>query len=156
MRMDDRDVLIIGAGAAGLAAAKELSEAGRKVAVVEARDRIGGRIHTLHNDAATPIELGAEFIHGRAPEILDVLHKSRLLFYDATERHWFFHGKTLRDSEEFWEPLSKTMEKLNDVGDRDFSFQAAMRTNSKMQNQLQPYLWKAFMQPERKRSGYKD
>jgi monoamine oxidase len=123
MRMDDRDVLIIGAGAAGLAAAKELSEAGRKVAVVEARDRIGGRIHTLHNDAATPIELGAEFIHGRAPEILDVLHKSRLLFYDVTERHWFFHGKTLRDSEEFWEPLSKTMEKLNDVGDRDFSFQ---------------------------------
>lgn len=123
MAMDDRDVLIIGAGAAGLAAAKELSEAGRKVTVVEARDRIGGRIHTLHHNAETPIELGAEFIHGRASQILDVLYKSGLLFYDVIERHWFFQGKTLKDSEEFWEPLSKTMEKLKDVGDRDFSFQ---------------------------------
>jgi len=119
--MNDHDVLIIGAGASGLAAAKELSEAGRKVTVLEARDRIGGRIHTLHKDAGTPIELGAEFIHGRAPEILDVLHKSGLMFYDVTERHWFFHDRTLRDSEEFWEPLNKAMEKLKNVGDRDFS-----------------------------------
>jgi monoamine oxidase len=121
--MNDRDVLIIGAGAAGLAAAKELSEAGHKVIVLEARDRIGGRIHTLHNDGEFPIELGAEFIHGRALEILDVLHKSGLMFYDVTERHWFFHHKALKDSEEFWEPLGKTMQNLKNVGDGDFSFQ---------------------------------
>jgi len=121
--MGNRDVLIIGAGAAGLAAAKELSDAGHKVTVLEARGRIGGRIYTIHEPNTIPIELGAEFIHGRAPEVLDVLHKSGFLFYDATERHWFFHDKTLKDSEEFWEPLSKTMQKLKDVGDRDFSFQ---------------------------------
>ena len=61
------DVAVIGAGAAGLAAARELSGAGRRVVVLEARERIGGRIFTLHPpDFALPIELGAEFIHGEA------------------------------------------------------------------------------------------
>jgi monoamine oxidase len=65
------DVLILGAGVAGLAAAGELASAGRHVTMVEARDRIGGRIFTLHpEDAETPIELGAEFVHGHPPELL--------------------------------------------------------------------------------------
>lgn len=123
MAMGDRDVLIIGAGAAGLAAASELSEAGWKVIVLEARNRIGGRIHTLHGDGSgIPIELGAEFIHGRAPEILNILHQSGLKFYDVTERHWYMQNKVLRDSEEFWTPLNKIMEKLKDV-DPDLSFE---------------------------------
>ncbi|GAC1429955.1 MAG: hypothetical protein NVSMB68_02170 [Thermoanaerobaculia bacterium] len=42
------DVVVIGAGAAGLSAARELSGAGHRVCVVEARERVGGRIHTLH------------------------------------------------------------------------------------------------------------
>jgi protoporphyrinogen oxidase len=65
---NDADVLIIGAGVAGLAAAYELSRAGVNVIVLEARDRIGGRIYTLHDESSPlPIELGAEFIHGRSP-----------------------------------------------------------------------------------------
>jgi monoamine oxidase len=65
---NDADVLIIGAGVAGLAAAYELSRAGVNVIVLEARDRIGGRIYTLHDEnSPLPIELGAEFIHGRSP-----------------------------------------------------------------------------------------
>jgi monoamine oxidase len=122
--MGDRDVLIIGAGAAGLAAAKELSEAGWKVIVLEARDRIGGRIYTIHDHhVGIPIELGAEFIHGKAAEILNVLHKTGLMFYDVAERHWYLHNNALKDSQEFWEPLSKTMEKLKHVGNRDLSFE---------------------------------
>jgi monoamine oxidase len=118
------NVLIIGAGAAGLAAAKELSDADKKVTVLEARDRIGGRIYTYHDEPnEAPIELGAEFIHGRAPEIFDILHKSGLMFYDVTERHWFFHDRTLKHSEEFWTPLNEIMEKLKNVGDRDLPFQ---------------------------------
>jgi monoamine oxidase len=68
------DVLIVGAGVAGLSAAAELASARRAVTVLEARDRIGGRIFTLHpDDSASPVELGAEFVHGRPPELLRLL-----------------------------------------------------------------------------------
>jgi len=64
------DVLIIGAGAAGLSAAVELSRAGLRVEIIEARDRVGGRMFTRHDPTLDhPIELGAEFVHGLAPEI---------------------------------------------------------------------------------------
>ncbi|MFN8530272.1 MAG: NAD(P)/FAD-dependent oxidoreductase [Anaerolineae bacterium] len=58
------DTLIIGAGAAGLAAADHLRKAGKSALILEARDRIGGRIHTDTTFANYPLELGAEFIHG--------------------------------------------------------------------------------------------
>jgi monoamine oxidase len=62
------DVVVIGAGAAGLAAAVRLAEAGRSVLVLDARDRVGGRIDTRHEPGlAVPVELGAEFVHGVAP-----------------------------------------------------------------------------------------
>ena len=64
------DVVVIGAGTAGLAAARRLVELGADVVVLEARERIGGRVLTLHDpNTPVPIELGAEFIHGAAPEI---------------------------------------------------------------------------------------
>jgi monoamine oxidase len=64
------DVVIVGAGAAGLSAAKELVASGRQVLILEARDHIGGRMYST-NAPGVPIaiELGAEFIHGRPPEI---------------------------------------------------------------------------------------
>ena len=58
------DVLVVGAGAAGLAAARTLHDAGHAVTVLEARDRVGGRAHTSFDIAPHPVELGAEFIHG--------------------------------------------------------------------------------------------
>src|SRR5262245_11528359 len=58
------DVLVIGAGAAGLAAARALADAGQQVVVLEARDRIGGRVWTDHTFGPVPVERGAEFIHG--------------------------------------------------------------------------------------------
>lgn len=69
------DVAIIGAGASGLIAAHELSNAGLRILLLEARDRIGGRILT-HHTPNYPIELGAEFIHGQPPETFDLVKKA--------------------------------------------------------------------------------
>lgn len=56
-------VIVIGAGMAGLAAARELQRAGYTVQVLEARDRIGGRIHTSRAWKGAPMDLGASWIH---------------------------------------------------------------------------------------------
>lgn len=57
------DTIVIGAGISGLSAAAELLRAGRSVVVLEARDRIGGRVHTEREDGRVT-DLGASWIHG--------------------------------------------------------------------------------------------
>ncbi len=59
-----RDVVVVGAGAAGIAAARSLRGAGRDVTILEARDRVGGRVWTTRDLAPFPVELGAEYVHG--------------------------------------------------------------------------------------------
>lgn len=58
------DVIVIGAGVSGLAAARQLAENGRRVTVLEGRDRIGGRVWTSTLWPDTPLDLGASWIHG--------------------------------------------------------------------------------------------
>lgn len=68
---------MIGAGAAGLAAARTLARRGVDALVLEARSRVGGRAYTLRTpDGVFPIELGAEFVHGRSPAMAALLHES--------------------------------------------------------------------------------
>ena len=57
------DTVVIGAGMSGVSCARMLADAGRSVVVLEARDRIGGRMHT-DRDAGFPVDLGASWIHG--------------------------------------------------------------------------------------------
>ncbi|MBP1327433.1 monoamine oxidase [Leucobacter exalbidus] len=59
------DVIVVGAGVAGLTAARELTQAGHRVIVFEARDRIGGRVHT-EREAGRCTDVGASWIHGIA------------------------------------------------------------------------------------------
>ncbi len=78
------DVLVIGAGVAGLAATAHLERAGVKVLCLEARSRLGGRVFTLHDPLCpVPIELGAEFVHGSPPETLDLVERANLMLCDA-------------------------------------------------------------------------
>ena len=79
------DVLVIGAGAAGLAAAAELTRAGLAVCVVEARNRVGGRCLTRRLPGIpVPVELGAEFIHGRPEATISRLREAGIVAVDST------------------------------------------------------------------------
>jgi monoamine oxidase len=86
---DGDDVIVIGAGAAGMAAAVELAAAGFSVSILEARDRIGGRIFTQRDRSFdAPIELGAEFIHGLPPEIWQLLQKRKVSITEVSGDNW--------------------------------------------------------------------
>ncbi|HET6894630.1 MAG TPA: NAD(P)/FAD-dependent oxidoreductase [Candidatus Baltobacteraceae bacterium] len=70
------EVVVIGAGAAGLAAMRMLRERGADVLLMEARGRVGGRAYTLRSaDSSFPIELGAEFIHGKSPATMALMRE---------------------------------------------------------------------------------
>jgi monoamine oxidase len=70
------EVAVIGAGAAGLAAARSLHERGVDLFILEARERVGGRAYTLRSHDGLPIELGAEFIHGTPQSTLSLMRES--------------------------------------------------------------------------------
>ncbi len=77
------DVVVIGAGMAGLAAARVCAEAGLSVGVLEARERVGGRILTRRVGDEV-IELGAEFVHGRPEELFALIEEAGLTTYERT------------------------------------------------------------------------
>jgi monoamine oxidase len=104
------DVIIIGAGAAGLAAARSLKTRGARVTIVEARGRIGGRVFTRH-DARSPlaIELGAEFIHGDAEPIRDLAQEAGLIATDIVGERWrAAHGR-LACLDDYWSRIDRIL-----------------------------------------------
>ncbi|MDB5134024.1 MAG: FAD-dependent oxidoreductase [Mucilaginibacter sp.] len=114
--MENTDVIIIGAGATGLMAAYTLGKAGKKVIVLEARNRAGGRIHTI-DDASfiNHAELGAEFVHGNLPVTLKLLKEAGITYASAHGEMWHY-DKGEFDKEfqqvEGWDML---MRKLNEL-----------------------------------------
>jgi monoamine oxidase len=87
---NDIDVLILGAGMSGLIAARALAERGVRVCVLEAKQRVGGRIMSQKVEGGGTVELGAEFIHGRAPELWALIDE---VGAKTVERH----GSMLRE-----------------------------------------------------------
>lgn len=89
------DVIVVGAGVAGLTAARMLSRSGLSVDLIEARNRIGGRILTDHS--ITPVELGAEFIHGKPDATFDILGKGSIKATEMSGELWYSReGKLTR------------------------------------------------------------
>lgn len=111
--METTDILVIGAGAAGLMAAYKLAQKGKKVTVLEARDRTGGRIHTIKDrDFFKQAELGAEFIHGDLPVTLALLNEAGIAYETAGgEMVRYADGKFIQ-GENFMEHWDLLLEKL--------------------------------------------
>ena len=103
------DALIIGGGIAGLTAARCLTEAGLHVTLLEARDRLGGRIYTHHANQF-PVELGAEFVHGRPPEILALAAEGAVPIVPVA-------GEFRRKTQGSWADAGRLMEKVDKLFD---------------------------------------
>ena len=131
--MERFDVAVVGAGVAGLAAASTLHREGFRVAVFEARDRIGGRIFTLHDERVpVPIELGAEFIHGEAPETQRILDAAGLLACEISGDPWRAEGGRLRPASRFGEKIDRVLKKIDPDGpDQSFADFLAQRVGGR-------------------------
>lgn len=122
------DAIVIGAGAAGLAAARTLSGRGKRVCLVEARDRIGGRVHTLHvSGLPVPVELGAEFIHGEAASSFSVVDAAALLASELPDNHWWSRGGRWTLVRDFWGEIDSVRRRIGTLR-RDVSFDEFLRT----------------------------
>ena len=112
----EADAIVIGAGAAGLAAARSLAGRSLRVILLEARDRIGGRVWSEPTARApTPVEFGAEFIHGRAPETMALLRDVGSAAIDTGGESWFrSEGGKLRRDDRDWTAAASILEKARE------------------------------------------
>ena len=108
---------------AGLAAARALAEAGKRVLVLEARDRVGGRVFTERTAEGVLVEHGAEFIHGRVAELWALINEAGLA---TVEREGAMlresDGRLTDDAEERGDDFFSPLEDLAELAGEDLSF----------------------------------
>ena len=121
-------VLVLGAGIAGLAAAAEISKK-LPVTLLEATNRLGGRIHTIVGNKNIPVELGAEFVHGKAPTLWKFIRASKLKTHTVPDRHWILKNGTLNEDTNFWDELAEVTEQI-DPKAHDLSFSSFLQLAS--------------------------
>jgi monoamine oxidase len=126
------DVIIIGAGAAGLAAARALSGAGKRICILEARDRIGGRVSSLHLPGLpVPIELGAQFIHGESATTFGIVEAAGLTAVELTDTHCRVRGETRERIDDYWKEIDEIRGKIR-PRKRDLSFAEFLRSRHEL------------------------
>jgi monoamine oxidase len=87
---DQNEFVIVGAGAAGLMAARELARGGKNVVLLEARDRCGGRIETLPEaEFGYAAEAGPEFVHGEASHTRALMREAGLSLTTLDGEAWY-------------------------------------------------------------------
>ena len=135
------DVVVVGAGAAGLAAARDLAGAGLSIALLEARGRVGGRILTVRDsDAPGPIELGAEFLHGAAEETLRIVRAARLEVVKLPDEHLQGQNGRFHAMADFWGLIERS--------GRDIARLLKRRNGRDLS--VHDYLERAALPPERR------
>src|SRR5438552_8514667 len=134
------DAIVVGAGVAGLAAAETLARGGLQVILLEARDRVGGRLWTSRTADGHPVELGAEFIHGMPPAMFRRIAAARLRTREVTGDMWRVEdGCWSRFDRKFGEQ-EEILSKMPERG-RDLSFAAYLKRRSPpVPAELRPYL----------------
>lgn len=116
-------VIIVGAGIAGLGAGLMLAGAGVPVTLLEAGDRVGGRMRTIFSQPESiPVELGAEFVHGARTETWELLEAFGLGSLEVSDRHWRARNGRLESMAPPWNTLRKVFETIDAAApDRDFA-----------------------------------
>lgn len=108
------DVAIVGAGMAGLAAARALAQRGMQACVLEATDRVGGRAMTLqHAGGELAIELGPEYVHGCPAPALELLRAAELRLEPVEQRHHALADGRLIEVGDMWARLGKLLAKVD-------------------------------------------
>ncbi|MGB7189146.1 MAG: FAD-dependent oxidoreductase, partial [Acidobacteriaceae bacterium] len=137
----DCDVVVVGAGVAGLTAARGLAEAGLSVVLLEAAERVGGRVRTVRLAGSDlPVEAGAEFVHGRPPELLRLIEEAGLTLVEREGKFYSFENERLCAAE--WEDsVFDVLDKLPEEGDRPFAeFLAEQKPPEKIAKRVTDYV----------------
>lgn len=120
--MNSYDCIIIGAGASGLTCASELSSNGKKVIILEAQNRLGGRIFTRNSsEINVPIELGPEFIHGEPKILLQKLNELKIEYHINGGSNVYVTSKQ-KKTVDFWDQVDR-LEKKMKIRKKDRSVQ---------------------------------
>jgi len=121
------DVIVVGAGASGMAAAADLTRHGMRVLLLEARDECGGRVLTrVDPNTGHSVELGAEFIHGKPAEIWELLASQPVPVYEGEGDDWCSEQGRL-DECNFFEDVERLLKKMDDCRNPDRSFNDFLR-----------------------------
>ena len=114
------DVIVIGAGMAGLVAARALAEAGKSVTLLEGGARAGGRMRSQSVPGLDePVELGAEFVHGQPQDLLQLLKEAALESYELTAAPYVWNGQRLQREETEEDDDAGIFDRLRNYPHRD-------------------------------------
>jgi monoamine oxidase len=120
--MDSSLIIVIGAGVAGLSAARQLTAAGRRVLILEARGRLGGRILTVRDALSPlPVELGAEFVHGSPKELWRIIESARLPVMEVMGDNYYSAGGQLEKTPPQPNQFDKVYEAMREAPEQSFA-----------------------------------